>query len=484
MSLSKAMVIALSYGQQLADHGKVLTLPQNSEFVPLVRSATPTIDCVDGCSSEYFLGSIADQSGGFTTATEFEEISGGMKDGLVTLVRDHIRVSQEVIGVTVEGVSKIAKYRESLPDSSALSRFSIIQDPLPDVFESTFFQDTILASTPSVIRNPTMALTTRPRTNEELLALLVTDDKELSKGLNQALMFFSLNDYGRPRNVLEDIYMGFFCGYVSQSPFYNFAEFKKLPTGERLTVALMVYLIAEKLNANTPPDAVGSLNEFNENCKNAMSVMHSSMITSFQEKKYQVENGILVINLHANVDSAIVDKSSYLAFLEAGGTPEAILGAKVAYLPFFSAKEIAENLSACMNAWNTYANLNTAVAENELQDYLRATYKAVWSELGETGPEFEMVVRKENMTMFGEATKTAFKWIDEQTLETLEDHQKTMEYLIGHIRFGYTPASLYMKHMKANRLANPDSGSREDALVATIKYLSAFVLTQIRAVDV
>lgn len=484
MSLINSTRIALPFAQQLAERGKALSLPSNSDFVPLVRAAVPDSTPEGEVAQTAFLGNLYLQSDTLCGVNEFEEISGGIKDSLVHIVRDHIRIAQEVTGIVVEGVSKVNKYREALPDSSAIGRFTIIQDPLPEVFESNYFQDTIMASTPSVVRRPTMALVSRPRTNDELLALLVTDNSELSNGLNQAFSYFALNDYGRPRNVLEDIFMGFFCSFESQAKFYNFSEFQKLPTGERLTVAFAVYLLAEALLKTTPSDAVGTLHDFTENCKNAMSVMHSSMLNAFNEKKYQVQNGILVINLHHSDSSAVVDKSSYTAFLEAGGSPELVLGAKVAYLPFYSAKELAENAEKCITAWNHYALLNNSVVDNELQAYLRATYKAVYSELGESGPEFETALRKENMSMFGEGIKIAYEWIDNQDLKSLEDVQGSMEYLIGMVRFGYTPAALFMKHMAANRRKNPDAGSREDALVATVKYLAAYVLTQIRAVNV
>ena len=210
-----------------------------------------------------------------------------------------------------------------------------------------------------------------------------------------------------------------------------------------------------------------------------METAASLMINSFNEKKYQVEAGILVLNYAPSDTTVIVDKTVYSAFLEAGGTPEIILGAKTGGLALYTAEEISNNAVTCAKSWSMYSTLNNSTVDNEERDYLRAAYKATFSELMEDGPAFEKEVRSADPSLAERLVNEAYVFINDQRIDQLRDFVFMMENLIARIRFGYTPTCFFIKEMRACKKDNPKSTNEEDATVATIKYLVAYIMTQV-----
>lgn len=488
MSLINSVRASIPYAQVLSESGKRIALPSNSDFVPLVRAASPAGECHHGMTQDEFLNVVEASEGGVISGTiaplsEYEEIRGAMKDRLVELLRSHIRISQAVAGVVTDAAERVKKYMANVPDDSPAGRFSIIQDPLADLFEGDWFQD-LISKSPVVVRQPSSALVTKPLDPEVIEQLVKTGDVEIDNGLAQAASFFALDGYGRPRSLAEDVYVGFFLNQNPKTKFYNLREFQKLPAGERLVVLATAYLIADKLHNNTPEDAVGTLHQFETNCQAVKDIAIQGMINAFGEKKHQIENGVVVLDYYHTPTSLVVDKTSYDAFLNAGGAPELILGCKVTELGFYSAKELVDNADRAARAWRQYALLNNATAENERRGLLRAIYKATWAEMVESGPEFEMELRSKNSAMIGEYTDIAYKWIEEQDLATLEDPFKTMEHLMASIRFEYTPAAFFLKEMRKASAKHPNADPRESATVAAIKYMANYALTQMSVTNV
>lgn len=483
MTLSRNVKNALPYAQALAELGKRLVLPSNSDFVPLVRAAAPFGGCVNGMSTGEFLFRVEENSNYTHGFNEYEEINGSLKTAMVDLVRSHVRNAQKVAALVTTTTEKVQGYLNTLPDSSAIGRFTVIEDQLCDVFEEDFFQE-LISSSPSDVRRPDSAICGRPRTNDELMAMLASEERDLLDGLVRALSFFSIDTNGRPRQVLEEIFNGFMCNFPTQTPNYDLNTFQRLPGGERLVVALVVYLLAARLRTEVPQDAVGNLNQFASNCTSLMGLMQNSMINTFKEKKFNIENGLLILNAHYTDNSMIVDKTVYQAFLEAGGSVELILGVKVARLGLYTANEVAAGAKEAAKAWAHFAQLNNATADNEVRSFLRAIYKAAWSEAGEDILEFEKPIRSANMGLFGHMTTEAFKYIDDASFEDLKKIDCFVEHMIAKIRFGYTPSAIYISEMKKNQKLNAGAGAREDALVATIKYLTMYALTQVTVVNV
>lgn len=481
-NLHKAVSVALPYAQSLAQSGLRLALPANSEFVSLVRAASPEGGVIHGETKENFLFRVSQNS----DADQFNihnEVNGALHQELVDVVRAHIRNAQEVAKLCVTGIAAVKGYLEQQPDTSATGRFSIIEDPLLEIVEDDHFQELLQQPISNVgeVRNPN--LVNRPRTEAEIIAMLVKAGID-AKLLVQACSFFALDENSTPRNVLEEIYRGMFVGDYMVTRNYTFRNLAKVPAGERAFVAYVAYYIAEALRIEVPEDANGDLNVFTRDAADCQAYYHRAMVSAFNEKKAQIEAGQLILDPNYSNHAMVVDKSVYAVFLESGGAPEMVLGVKIANLGFYMAAEVTANAKSAAEAWNTFARLNSATAENERRDFLRAIYKAVWDELGENVLPFEKDKRSMQMGLFGQMTAEVYEWLNKQNAETLRDVECTIEYLLGTIRFSYTPARIYLREMKANRAAHGNTDAREDSLVATIKYLAMYAATQIMVTHV
>ena len=485
MSLQRHISIAFPYGQQLAEKGYRIALPANSDLTPLVRAASPTLNTSGEPvhDSNVFLKAVEEESNSGLQFNEYVEIHGALVDHLVPLVKGHIRITQNAAQFIEEHVGKVEKYKNQLEDSSPLSRFNVIMDPFCDVLDTPFVED--LISTPiKAPKSPESILTTIPRTKEEILLLLETPDSEFNKLLLQGVTMFDVHEDGQPRNFLEDVYMGFFCGATPTSKLFNFETYGRLPSGERALVGLIIYLISDKLYSNVPKDAVGSLTSFKINVEDMSNFGLHMLASSLEEKKYQSNNGLVIIDMRGNENSIVLDKCSFNAFLDVGGHIETILGSKVASLGLFTQNELIENSAKATQAWSNFASASRLHHDNERQSYLVSIFKAVWSEAADTRLDFEEEVRQQDVELFTRLTKEAYEWLDNQDIDVLEDTYKVLEHLFATIRFHYTPAAFFLKEMRLNQRNNPEAGERGDALAACMKYVASYLKSMITYTNV
>lgn len=480
MSLKRNITIAHPYAAKLAEQGYRISIPSNSDLLPLVRAATPSVANMpvnaSGDNALFsFLDEVAaeDNVPGFN---EYLEIHGAQVDYLVPLVKGHIRIAQSVSRFIEETVTKVEGYKATIPDSTPLTRFNLIADPFCDVLDSDLVQD-LITNDNTLDRTPDSILTTRPRTNEEIFQLLQGQDSEFDKQLVQAISMMETGDNGQPRNFLEEVFSAFFCGNATPSKNYDLRLASHIPSGERAIVALVIYLITEKFRESTPPDAVGALSQFRLNLE-AMGFCAIRLLkAAVEEKKYQANNGLVILDMRVGENSLVVDKCSYDAYLEAGGLVEVILGSKVASLGLYTQEELIANADRCAQAWMSFASALRFSADNERQSYLVAIYKAVWAETASQKLDFEEDVRATDENLFSALTTEAYTWLDEQPVEVLDNPYAVLEHIFAKIRFHYTPAAFFLKEMKIAEKKEPEGDPRSHALAAATKYVASYLRT-------
>lgn len=487
MPLNKAIVGSLPYAQELASRGIRLSMPANSDFLPLVRAAAPMDLCRNGTDKDFFIDAVSAQqqviTGSLAPLGEYDMLYSAMKDELVRTVSSHIRNSQLIAEQAGKFAERVEEYKKNIPDTSPVSRFTILQDPLADVFESGWFADLIANRSP-IAGQVESNIVSGFRDPEVLAEMIKTGESDIDKQIVQAMSFFAVGTDGRPRSILEDVYNGFILGRGDVAKNYTREQYRMLPAGERLLALLLHYLLVDKLEGEVPADAIGSLSEFGLNCRNQKAQLQQAMYNTFEEKKYQVQSGQVIIYPDYTDNSMVVDKSSYDAFLEAGGSPEIVLGCKVGSLGLFSGAELGEFATRCASAWRNFALLHGTTAENERCSILASIYKVLWDESLSNGPEFEMAHRAQNPGLIGDYTAFAFKFIEEQPLEALERTQDMALHLMAGIRYEYTPALMFLQEMAKAHAKHPGISPREAASVATVKYIASYVATQIATTHV
>lgn len=492
--------IARDFAQSLTQRGVTLTVPSNSDFLPALRALGGVKRQDNGYSQAVVrvsdLGEEPDSLSEALPVDEYSAIMDSLKDSISTLVKDHIRMSKQVVGLVNRGVEMCEKYKDSFMGADPVSKFSLRKDYFHEVFETEAF-DNLAVEQVSIPRQPHRNSTSGLRSEDEIITLIRSrqDDEELVNGVLQAVTQYPGSKYTQ-LTFLEQIYTDMFTTVLpdNRKAVYSPNKLNMLPAGERLVVCLVGYLLSGALYDQVPDDACGTLYDYQQNLNMVSLACVSMMRTALHEKKFQIESGVLVVNYlpeSALDDSSqeteytvVVDDSTYSTFIESGGSPELILGAKVANLSLYRSEEFAENAERCLDSWNGYALAATKSYEWDYVLHLRATYKAVWSTLGSDILPFEEPLRNcGNEGYFTNLEQKAFEYIDHLPSCDLECFPKTMEHLMGIIRFGYTPAIHYLKGAReAAEQAKGDEtprDGREGAMLATIYYLLAYVKTQI-----
>lgn len=472
MDLQRYTRNSLPFVEEFTKDGLLITVANNSELAPLLRAALNVTKTEVGQPVREFLESQGDYKD--CHDCDYATMSLAYKEELADLVKGHIRISKQVANLVEDAFKRIEEYKAKREDDDPVAKFRIIQDPFPQMFQHVRFEE-FLKDVPPTVQEPNSYLTHKPLGENTLLGMITAQLKIDAEGMVQSLSYFAIDDEGHQRNVLEDIYMGFFTGMKPRHPYYNLYEISKLPAGERMVVALAAWIIAGYLYENVPNDAQGDLHSFRKNCLDLKGCMHRVMVQAHAEKLHQVDNGVLVIDMRPSDFSIVLDSTSYEVFLDAGGSPEIILGAKVAGLGLYRSEEFAEHSEECIRAWNNYclyANVNNA---NDRLQFMRAIYKAVWDEYSDP-LDFEEEWREEYPSVWAQAFSNCFKYIDSLTVEDADDIHSVLSHMFGTIRFGFTAAPYYMREINLARRKNPEADVRELASVATIKYLITYFL--------
>lgn len=447
LSLSSQSPLSVLMTNSSLDNPK--TLMGTTEFIQQIDYAT----VLDGSLSEH------------------ESSMMVLVDELAPLVQNHIRMAREIGQQAIALADVVRGYVESGTMETATSQFNIKKDEMPALFSEASILALLQNTVALVPKAPESGICSGPRDFQTLVAYLVNGNERLDTKFKEILASFE-------NGWLENIWYGVFSTGLAVASNYAVRNIQSLPSGERLCVAFISYVIAEKLFKETPKDALGSLGEFERNTADLRDAMLAVAQNALGERIYQNEHKIVALGYRPFENLVIVNGPIYREWLDNGGTPEMLLGSLISQDHAYSVEEFGERGDRFLKQWSGYCTFFNAEADVRCSSFLRSIYRACFTEtMGNILP-FEEAFRKSRPHFAEECIERSEKMLDGLGVNQLNDLHNVCLKLVAGLRFDYTPAYQILTDIDNAKKAAPEIDTREAALGAAAKYISLYLAEQ------
>lgn len=468
---SKTLLTAASYAKQLETQRIRLTIPGQSPLGILMSYSS--VDNPQASESiESFIARVDDMTFLPGGTSEHQSVINTVVDELAPLVQSHLRVAKEIGQMAVELSENVRRYVESVPSVDASGEFNIIKDETPSIFEEPSVIALIDRASSAPIGEPTNLFCSGVRDFDTLFTYLMTGNTRLDESVKEMVATFEAN-------WLENIWYGLFAPKTGLSSKYDLGSLKSLPSGERLSVAYAAYCFSNKLITEVPKDAVGSLSQFENKLADFREYLLIVMRGGLSDYQSQLKSKVVVVGYRSYARTVIVNGPVYRAWLEAGGTPELVLGSLLSINPVYTADEFSARSDEFIRQWNGFCAIHNADSDLRRSVFLRSIYLTCFTEaLGKIAP-FEESFRKAQPLFAEQAMSRVEAYLTNTGINDLIKILDVSLELVAGIRFDYTPAKMILKDIDDVMKSTPDVGAREAALVAASNYLSHYLAGQI-----
>lgn len=306
---------------------------------------------------------------------------------------------------------------------------------------------------------------------EQLLEMLEQSPSAASAGVRDWVM-------GKPENWLEDLWVRMFC--AGESMCFGSDEYMQLLPAETAEAFLALYLWSKALHAN--PDVYSNKESLASVKNRFVSIADFAAAVCLDAiKKIALSNttNTLIIKYVDQTRTLYVNGDVYPAWLEKGGSPEAILGMACTGSIYDNAEVIMSKSAEFEKAWNQYVMVYVTKEKNNRHLYSRSVLLELFNKSMSAFVEEEKNVRMAESYFAATRYKKAAEYVERLTTTELEDVYNVCLYLVAKIRFDYTSAYEILRDIQSAGDAVDTIDVREAALLATINYLGDFLAQHI-----
>ena len=245
--------------------------------------------------------------------------------------------------------------------------------------------------------------------------------------------------------------------------------------------ALIAYLLSEKLVTHEPLDCFKTTR--------AVFVSHLSAIRDFagkyvyqyiQKNKKAIEEKNLILNINNNVTT--VHAVVYDAWLEAGGTPEILLGNMLNKQRVMYGQLLMNNAQELTNKWNSYYAMQKQQLGNfQVSNIRHAIEKNFNSQINDARQKIRNNEKLDipSIEECDNIEKLFKQEVNRYGGFNINDLPKAVTRLVCRSRFYKTNAETFLTMLNNIINDNPELPIFEASTVATINYISEWVLTQV-----
>jgi len=481
---SSTFGLAVNAAVSFSSSGKTLVPQTNTVLQELVRLSVPSSDYVPE-SQEHLLayGDMleATTQGSVDNPSEHDKYSDGLVHDLSKLVNSHISYARNVVKPVMLGFAeKLQCFTEQLELKSkevGLGRYEIIEKYVPDLLRDESFLDTLKRFDNGRLLEPeaNKQLLCASRTHDELLQLLSTGSNRFDEMIGKLVA-------NLPSNMLESVWNSNFTKN-NQGNYIPLTSINSKNIYERLEVALLVYLFANKIYDDVQEQEVSMALPVYRDAVNQIREYAGSVIV-FSLKKAVLNSQGKVIIIESNERQIFVNGDLYRTWVQNGGKPEIILGSVIsssqyATPPAITEEALNEKADQFARNYESYRTYLTVSENSKKIDHLKNYIKIeVLQGLGELD-ELEKVYIQKNPGYYEIVKKELDQVVSGFTLKDLQDVHYISRIVIAKVRFYYTSAYEIFESMNEAALANSDIDPREAALLASINYLADYLADQI-----
>lgn len=244
--------------------------------------------------------------------------------------------------------------------------------------------------------------------------------------------------------------------------------------------ALIAYLLAEKLVTHEPLDCFKTTR--------AVFVSHLSAIRDFagkfvyqyiQKNKKSIEEQNLILNISNNTTT--VHAVVYDAWLEAGGTPEILLGNMLNKQRVMYGQLLMNNAQDLTNKWNSYYAMQKQQLGNMQVSNIRYSIEKNFNT--QMNEARQKIRNNEKIDIPSIEECDNIEKLFKQEINsyggfTLENLPSVVTKLVCRSRFYKTDAEIFLSKLNKIMNDNPDLPPFEASTIATIEYIVEWSLTQ------
>lgn len=470
--LHKTIQTAVPYAQELEQHRISLGLPPGSHLAQMV-SASLISNPEASVSSTHFIDNVRDVTvnnigGGLT---EHELTSEKLVDDLVPLLQAHLTMARQIGSLSKSFSETVQTYVSATPAEDPTGNFNIVKDELGDLFDEASVLGDLDSATPPRAYVGSI-IVSGPRDFETLLGYVTTGRANIDQAVQSTVAQYD-------KSFLENIWYGLFNTGMGQQTPYKVGALNIVPSGERLAVTYLGYLMAQRLYNEVPDDAHGNLTGYQRNVADLRDHLLSLAGVALRERHQQIQNKVVVLSYNPASRVVVVNGPIYRDWLNEGGSPDVVLGCLLSDAGAYTASQLAAKANVYMNQWNGYCAFHNAEYDVRRVRFMRSIYMISLTEAMTDIQDYEVDYRNSHPGFAETALMEAQKLVDCTSLEALTNIEGMALELIAGIRFSYTPAKLILDHIDRTLKSTPNVEPREAALVAACAYISKYLLSQI-----
>ncbi len=398
---------------------------------------------------------------------------GEYVDTFSNYVRSHIAYAKNVVGPVATTLSnRIKAYLQDYATRDAKDAIDIVRYKLPEILQDEMFVDQLKHMTGKAAIPPEKFVHFEGRAPKEISDLLLTSDT----GYNAAILPWSTH---LKEGFVLRIWDSFFSK-ASGNPEYSFNDLMALPINERLDAALVIYLICNTLGNKVETTADNySLSDYKRYMLQLQDMAASIILGCMKSFDLYAKTSTMVLNISVNRKCVVVFAQVYDAWLQNGGSPEVLLGMVVGNRDINNAKAISENAENFKKAWASFQTFYKATEGNTMMQRFK--------EMLLTQFELAIYENKDALAEYSTAhpsyalkSKELFEdYIGTLTYKDIEDPNKVALHLAGRCVFYFTDSYKLLESIEEVYATNKNADIREAALVASIVYITDYVLDQL-----
>ncbi len=487
--LERSFNTALPMAQELAGNGILLSATPSSLLSELCSTSAP-IEFERKLGDGVFnTVSIADYGFMLNTNTMGETGArwGASFDDatkhLAGLIRNHISYIRNVVKPrVVEAVNEASVYVQELGGTNPASQLEISKLSIPE-----FASDPAFLILLDSFKNREVVRPNGYSLNFNFKA--PPDDFKTAFTTGNARIDTLVNLWANSLDIdfLKQAWYVFFCGgellktyngsMLSQDDMFS-------PNlSVRLNTALAYFLIANYYDTHLPDVSTNQdLSVVKNRIYDHLLFAGTTLYRAMEQINANNKAGLLVLHIDQLHKKITVSDEIYSKWLATGGTAEVILGILVGDKKYYVVKDIIDNTEELKRSWSRYTGVYLESVEYKKANSLRNYYRSLMSKYLTSdycdANEKEFLINNPNYHQ--NTLEKVEKLLDGMKKEELLQVESVILKLIAGIKYGFTCAQTFLEDMLRVQKQNANADSNEAACVATLNYITDYLLGQIQ----
>lgn len=239
--------------------------------------------------------------------------------------------------------------------------------------------------------------------------------------------------------------------------------------------AVLAYFFAAKMSQEVPPGLNIELGAYREYCASVLSSAGAAIQAGYRHREQQRRIGRMVVSYPLQdqpTGQVVVDGDKYTAWLEQGGTPEALF-ATIYGDRLFDLARMIDRREQLEGEWNRVMAMFQSTINSKRFDAAVAGLKAqITAEISEISDENLVGCRADYHERLRERLRHA-------KIRDLDDQWNWARKAVCRVIYPHTEAEALLESIDEQAKTNPETPVRELALYATIDLVARWLVNQL-----